>query len=207
MLLGKLVASYGMGPASLISTAVRQAIWLGGVAMLFIAMSGTLREATLPLLGVVCLSATYGGFGVFNYGEGFVMPRIYTEGLALWGLWALARGRLILAGGLMLAGLVLHPIMALTGMAMAIVYLAQGDRRWCYAIVASLAAICALALAGVSPFDRLGQTIDPVRLDLIQQRNIYLFPTMWEPVIWYRTVCMAVFTAVAAFVLTVGSAE
>ena len=202
IVLGKLVAALGAGAASLIATALGQAIWVGGAAALFTRMTGSARAAMLPLLGIVCLSASYGGFDVFNYGEGFATPRIYAEGLALWGLWAVAGSRLLLAGIFFLGGLVLHPIMALTGIGMAAIYLALGDRRWWLAILAGLAGIVALAALGVSPLDRLGHGIDAAWLDLIQQRNVYLFPTFWNPADWYRTICIAAFGVAAAFVLT-----
>lgn len=202
VLLGKLVSSVGLAQASLISTVIGQAIWISGAIILISRISGGLRAATLPLLGIVCLSTTYGGYGVFNYGETFATPRIYAEGLTFWGLWAVAHGRLLLAGGLFLGGLVLHPIMALTGIAMASVYLALGDRRWWFAILAGLVAIGVLAALGVSPLDRLGHTIDSVWLDLIQQRNFYVFPTLWLSADWYKTVGIAGFGVAAAVVMT-----
>jgi hypothetical protein len=72
-------------------------------------------------LALICaLPCFYGGGNKFALAEDFVTARIFAEVLVIAGLTAFFRRRFWLAGALALAGLLIHPLMALGGVVLAV---------------------------------------------------------------------------------------
>lgn len=170
--------------------------WLGsGTAMLLVGAGATIasfaaavyiakrltsgRTAWLAIVFAATLPAAYGGYQLFSYGETAVAPRPFAEALVLCGLAMLLDGRRVAAAAAMAVAMALHPIMALPGVGVLVLWTAAQDRRW--AIVWAVAAcFClALALGGAPPFDRLRQTLDPEWKAILVSRNPHLFPSLW----------------------------
>lgn len=128
------------------------------------------------------LTPNYGSHSLFSYGEGFLTPRLYAEALVLFAITLTLVGRHVLAMLLIIATVVVHPLVALTGaMFLAIYWLLEGVSRW-QLIVAflSLLAIFIIAGVGIAPFDGLLRSMDPQWLDVSVKRSPWIAISMWE---------------------------
>ncbi len=141
---------------------------------------------------LIVLPAYYGHGEVFAFTESFITPRQPAEAFALAAdrRDALAQ-RQILAGCLMLCALLLHPIIAATGVALwltAEVCWPCHDRA---AMVAAAGVIAATALVILlSAFFARGPFahFDVHWLQILQTRLKYLFPTRWPLDAWGPTI-------------------
>ena len=70
-----------------------------------------LRWAAMMFIAV--LPHTYGGLGEFSYAEPFLTARSVAEPLALFALWQLLRGRLVVAIGLAVLAMAFHPLVTI----------------------------------------------------------------------------------------------
>ena len=142
-------------------------------------LNARLRCAIVAFAGA--LPAAYGGFQIFLYAEAAATPRPYAEALVLCGLAALATRRHTAAIVLMGLAVVVHPIMALPGVAVLLLWLCMSDRRWILSIVA-LIVLCGLGIwFNVAPLDRLFTRIDPEWRAILVDRAPHLFPSLWPP--------------------------
>jgi hypothetical protein len=210
-----LVEHLGSAQAALLATMAGLAFWLAAAAFL---ASRFCRGAAwwAALVALAALPAFY--VGVLAYGEPFITPRMFAEGLVCLSLALALDRRWIAGGGLMLLAAALHPIMTAPAVAAFGLMLALQDRRWL--ILAGLAAGAALAaaFAGLPLIERLVIPMDPAWLQMLQQRSAYLFPSLWSASAWAMLARQSVTLAVAAsflpgrtralalVVLTVGAA-
>ena len=137
------------------------------------------RVATLAIVFGAALPAAYGGFQLFAYAEAAATPRPLAEALVLCGLAALLSRRRALAGLLMVGAALLHPIMALPGVVMLLLWFAIEDIRWISIIVALVVIAVGAAFLGFHPVDRVLTIVDPEWRALLLERNPQLFPTLW----------------------------
>jgi hypothetical protein len=148
------------------------------------------------------MPAFYGGLHTLSFGEGFATPRLPAEGLALWALWALARNRLAAAAAIVAVIAVLHPLVAATVLGTGFLVLVFLDRRWAVAGIVGLAVIAGMAVAGITPFDRIAQAMDPEWLAVVAERNAYLFPASWQARDWCGVILATAATLSSAAVLS-----
>lgn len=196
-----LVHAVGLPAASLAVVVLGHAVWLTGALALALRLTGGGRAAFAGLLLLAALPSSYGGWQTFGFAEGFATPRLPAEALGLWALWALTHRRLILAGVFaVLAGL-LHPIMCATVLLVGLLFLAWRDWRWGAAAAAGGFAVIAAAYAGLPPVDRLFATMDPEWRSVVEQRNAYLFPSLWRASDWSRFALTMAMTLAAATTL------
>ena len=133
---------------------------------------------------LVMLPGFYGGGLVFAYVEMFATPRQPAEVLVLAGLLTAMSGRKVLAGVFMLAGMLLHPIIAATGVALWVVLdLALPWPRQALLVTGCLA-FPLVVLAGVLPIGPFAK-FDPAWFDVLWERLKYLWPTQWNAAAWY----------------------
>jgi hypothetical protein len=181
----------------MIVVAAGHALWLSGAAALALRLASDKTSNKAAAVGslvlVAAMPALYGGLHTLSFGEGFATPRLPAEGLALWALWALTQNRLAMAAAIAAAIALLHPLVAATALAVGFLFLAFRDRRWAVAGLAGVAAVGGMAFAGVAPFDRIAQRMDPEWLAVVAARNAYLFPASWQARDW----CAIVFAAAA----------
>lgn len=111
-------------------------------------------ERWLGLCALAVVSHQYGGHGIFAFAERFVTARSLAEPLVLLALWALVSRRRLVALALVLAAALVHPLVAIGGLAVGWCWLVAGNRRWAWAL-ALVAVPLALGAAGVAPFDQL----------------------------------------------------
>ncbi|MBN1380399.1 MAG: hypothetical protein JXA41_01865 [Deltaproteobacteria bacterium] len=140
--------------------------------------SGALKYFAVAL--VAAMPAYYGGRFIFSYGEPFLTPRIYAEALVLFSIYFALKNRFVLCGLMLLLGFLFHPIMALTGVIFfAFYFLLKYPKS--VLVIGSVLGILILiaALAGVAPFDRILQFMDPYWTGIVNQRSPYLFLYDW----------------------------
>lgn len=173
-----LTAALGGSAATMVAALSATVLFFAAVVALAWQMAeGRVRYAIVVFLAT--LPSYYGGYRIFRFAEASATPRPFAEALVLFGIAALLARRNGLAVVCMAAASLLHPIMALAGVAVAMVWLMLEDRRWIWVAVAGAAAILGAAAAGVAPFDRLFTTIDPEWRAILAERNPHLFPGLW----------------------------
>jgi hypothetical protein len=159
-----------------------------------------LMPSMLALLAVallVMLPSTYGAKHVFSYAEPFMTPRLPAEALVLAALAATLGRRYVLAGVCVLAGGLLHPLMAAAGVVFLFVLYA-GLPRPRLAIALAVGGFTALMLvAWLAPFGPVSR-FSGGWFNLMYTRGTYLFPTQW-PLEDYLHACvpLAVLTVTA----------
>lgn len=153
-------------------------------------------DATLGLLLLVTLPSDYGARGVFHYLEDFLTPRMPAEALVLGALIAALRQRYWIAGGCVVAAMLLHPIMGATGAAFLILTWVIPLRP---KVTLPAAAVgVGLVLVMVVAIAPLGRLSDPDWMGAMVAENDYLFVTLWSSVDWSRA-------AVPLALLAIGS--
>lgn len=174
------ISALGIDQAAWALTAFGKAAWFA--ALLFFS-SAFLRG--LPLWLGLAVVATYPPFfdshKVFSYGESFVTSRIFAEALVLAALGLLIRRRAAWAAAGVLAGASLHPLVALPGMiAMALLLRWKAITALAVTLACVTAAVLLLATLGVDPFALLLVAFDPEWLEVVAQRNNYVFLDTWD---------------------------
>lgn len=179
LLYARLVAVMGANLASLLTSALGLTLWLGGAALLAARMTrGKLFWASLITLAV--MPFTYGSLFAIHYGEPLAIPRPFAEAFVLAAGAAMLAGRFALALAALCVGALLHPIMAAPGFALWWLLLCHRDRRWLWLAPAILCMAIAAAALRLPLADRLVTLIDRDWLDVLAQRNFYLFPSLWR---------------------------
>jgi hypothetical protein len=177
-----LAASLGIEHAAALLTAIGQ---LGFLATCWILSRriASPKIAALSIGLVLILPGNYGSDFVFTYLETFITPRLFAEALTLLAIASFLADRRIPGTLLLISALLLHPLMAMAGVA----FLASGlvlrypKRLVPLAIMAMLVAIPILLspLASALRFDDEWLTI-------VDQRSPYLFMLNWTYADWAR---------------------
>jgi hypothetical protein len=162
-------------------------------------LARTAMPVSLALLGVSVLIAIPGDYGadrIFTCVEQFLTPRMGAEALVLGALAAAMNERRWVAMGLVIAGLLIHPIMAAAGVAsLACLYVAIPHPRLGTALLA--ASIALLVLAAFAMPAGIWGRFDDTWLMLVKDRSPYLFLSHWQLDDWSRA-------AVTSATLTMG---
>lgn len=197
-ILGYSIGRIGIGWSALIATL------LGVVAML-VATHRLVRSlgwgaAALPAtVFVAALPGTYSALGI-PLVEPYATPRPLACALVLLAVATAAEGRRALPIGFLLIATLLHPLMALPGVAW--VALASTPGRTAFALLLTGGVgVVALALADISPFDQLLTRIDDSWQLLLEDRAPYLYLLRWEDPAWSGYSGMAAMIAMATFLV------
>jgi hypothetical protein len=175
-----LVAAAGPWAANLLATIAGDLLWLVGLGFLMRTLFARRREFLFASAAVILLQAGYGGDGIFRYGEPFATPRLYAEALAMIALGFALRGRPALSALFLISSTALHPLMALGGAGVIVVFAALHDRRvWILVGLAAGAGVL-LALAGVDPFGRALIQFDDAWFRVVLHRCDYAFLGRWH---------------------------
>ena len=175
----------GIDQAALILTLVGQSLWLTGAFML------ARRLLPAPVhwlgLGLAMVLNDYYGYYIFAYGEPFLTPRLYAEGLTMMGLALLVGGRIGLAAGLLVAASILHPLNASMGGLVAVFWLFQRHPRALFGVaLTGLVLIGVLARAGIPPANGLLLTMSDTWYAISDARSVHLFLHNWDAGNWSR---------------------
>ncbi len=158
---GPLVAGFGPAGGHFFATIIGAAVWVIALVFLMRSLFKNRREALAAVVACIALDASYGGLNIFHYGEGFVTPRIFAEALVMAALAFCLRERLFGSVLCLLGAAAIHPLMAMTGMAVVGAWTALNDRRALVAIGFAAMVGVLFAAAGVQPFARLLTSFDP----------------------------------------------
>lgn len=173
-----LIERFGLGEGAMLITLLGMLLWCYAVWRFTRSWPGATRWLYLFLVALLPLK--YGGNEIFAAAEPYPVPRLWADALVLLAcaFWLdKHRYRALVSWGL---AALMHPLMALAGLAFVCFYELRFSRRWMLAVASGAVAACVLALLQVSLFGRLFQAMDPVWLDLVYQRtSLYMFPTAW----------------------------
>jgi hypothetical protein len=128
-------------------------------------------------------SGYYGGAGVFRFAEPFATARSWAEPLVVAALAALVAGRRAVAWSVLAASALLHPLVAASGMAVALTCQILGGARTKRLVVPAMlvAAAALVASAALS-----GARLDPAWLEPVRLRSPHLFLGQWLAPDWAR---------------------
>jgi hypothetical protein len=178
----------GTGPAAALLTFLSHCAFAAALILLA-------RRVLPPRLvyigvGLVCIAPlTYGARKVFFLMETFITPRLLAEAVVVAGLAAVLQRRYLLACLAAALAALLHPIMALTGLAVA-VFLDAVSRRQRVLLLLTAAA-GALALFGVMAARGTQLRFDDEWWQLVHSGLPYLFPLNWRLTDWARPLVFA----------------
>jgi hypothetical protein len=180
-----LVAGLGVANAAIAATLLGQVLFLAGVIAFVHAVLRPGRTLWLALAGAIALPSAYLIFT--RYGEPFATPRLFAEGLSLFALACIMRGRIVWAMLLLALSAALHPLETLPALMLALVYLALARPVCWLLILGGAAAGISLAFVGVRPFANLRVFLDPEWLAIVMTRNSQNFVSAWGPIDDVRT--------------------
>ncbi|MFV0280935.1 MAG: hypothetical protein ACK5JM_09285 [Rhodoblastus sp.] len=191
-----LTARYSLAGASLALATFACLVWFAG-AFAFVRRAAPAHAMLVAAIVFAC-PAGYGPFQLLAFGEPLAVPRPYAEAFTRLALAAFLAGRLVASFVLLAVAAVLHPIMALAGVAVIGLVLCMEDRRWLLVMGA-----CAIALVAAIAFDapiagRAKIMVDQQWLALLFGRTAYLFPHLAGSGDWVLPIVQAVTIVLAA---------
>lgn len=182
-LLAPLVDLFGSSASFMALTMVGLGLFLFASWRLLASLLPSAPVAYAGLLVLIVFPGSYGAWNSLSYAEPFFTGRSLAEPLALLGMAALVRGRAPVAAALMAVGATFNPLQVLPALAVAWIWLAQGDRRWLH--LAWIGAI-ALAVAMQMPATQgLFERMDPAWFAQVWERNLVVFYSHSQPGDWY----------------------
>ncbi len=170
-----LIRGVGVDAAAAGLTFTSQLACIGAAWMLVRALV-PVRAALAGMVVLVAIPGYYGPDRIFTMLEAFVTPRLAAEALVLAGLAAWIHGRRGIAIAVLLCALLMHPLMALAGVAV-VLCLGVALPRPRVALALVVPAIAVLALRG---------RFDADWLTLVVARSPYLFLAYWRIEDWSR---------------------
>lgn len=181
-------------------------VFLAHIAWVTAAIAVARRLAAGPALwiGLVLVFGSTGVYGperIFSYGEGFATARIWAEVFVLLAVLSSLAGRRFAAVLCCLAGLAMHPIIALAGVG----FVAFHGFPWrrILALAAAAAAVAALVATLDGPFAQgLRATMDPAWLEIAARRAPYVFLDRWPLADLNEILCLFVLLGTVALAST-----
>lgn len=191
------VAALGPSLGALLLSLLGLGLWLVAMAALAARLAhGRMVWAILILVAV--LPPDYGAFQVFSYSEAMAVPRPMAEAGVLLALAMWVSGRTLAALVLLIAAGTVHPIMALSGIAVFLFASCAEDKRWIGGALAGSVCVLAAAALGLPMANRLFTSVDPAWRHILEIRSPYLFPSLWPSETWGPIVVQACTLLIAA---------
>lgn len=190
----------GLEPAAAILTFTSQ---LALIACAVLLLRQAIPDPTYVGLGIVMLIAIEGFYGsrqIFSCIESYSTPRMAAEALALAGLCAAYNERRGLAWGLVVAGMVIHPLMATAGVvSLGFFYPGRQRPRLTAAVIGG--GLLLLWLVGdVMPQGHWG-TFGSDWLTIVRDRSPFVFLSGWSLDDWARAAIPVATLIIGAVVL------
>lgn len=179
-----MIQSFGLEHAAEVFTAASEIIFLSA-AWRLVRWLLSERQAFMGMLLLVALPCAYGSGTIFHVVENFATPRLFAEGFALFTVLNWLKGRRLLAGACGITAVLMHPLMALPGIACCFWVswvLPKPRQAAILAIVCLVGLLLAGTLANGPPlrFDDFWFKVSPQHLD-------YLLLTRWDTYGWAVT--------------------
>jgi hypothetical protein len=176
-------------------------LWFLGAAWSFIVTVAGRKTAFAAVGLLLIVPGNYGGSAVFRVVEPFLTARLPAQALVLTALCCQARGRPWLSLSLALAALLVHPLMALPGLAL-LVGLWLPSRVTVLAAIGIVLATSVIAIVSVHlpTVSHVFTVMDAPWLSVVRERSQFLFLQLWSRRDWETNaqpfLCLA-FTAFA----------
>jgi hypothetical protein len=180
-LFARFIGWFGLEPAAALLTGIAQLAFFVAAWRLARLLLPE-RDALMGLFLLVALPGSYGSNDIFHLAENFITPRLLAEALVLAAILQWFKGRRVLAGGFVVAGLIVHPIMAASALALYL-WLVLVQPRPRIALLLLAIALAALALVGLMTngpplrFDDFWYQVSPSSL-------AYLLIGHWDSPSW-----------------------
>lgn len=199
-----LVSALGISRADQVALLAGSALWLAGLSALTCTILKRPNERIAAACGIIAFSTGYGGLNIFHYSEPFVTPRLFAEAAVMGSLALAIQGRYVWGSALIFLALIIHPLMAISGIGILAVHILR-QHRWAR-IALSLALLISMVCVGlaIGPFARARELYDTTWFQIVEQRNSVAMISAWSAADYARMI--ATFLALGAF-LTVASAR
>ncbi len=163
--------------------------------------------STLALIFLAVNPIPFAGLQIFHVNESFLTPRLMAITLVLFGLERLVRGAPFVSLGCVVAGMFVHPLMAVSGLAVWFLWQLQvrcAPRTVVFIVTGAIA--MAVAILSFTPVavDLFGLMDDTWRR-IATQTNPYSVPARWEWVDWIRLAVAS--SAVICWIRTVNDSN
>ena len=157
---------------------------LVGVGILAHSLSDS-RNLFFILVAFLILPAGYGAYHAFRYSEDWLTARTLAETLIIIAIAAHFSGRAWFGLLLALTAALVHPIMALPGILLLLLLLAQPKIGAVAAVsVLVLALLCVLIARAFSAHEHIFALMDAEWLEIVEARSPFLFPQRWSYADW-----------------------
>ena len=158
--------------------------------------------AYLTVAVLICVSSDYGAWSIFHCLEDFLTARSLAEACVAGAIAAYYWQRSWLAAGLIVTGMLIHPIMALPGLLLLLCVIVP-IRVAAMAAAMGLATLAFASLAAVHGFAPMAsfKPMDPMWLEVVEERSMFLFLKDWRVVDWEAQLRPLLFLAVAQAVI------
>ena len=178
------IGHIGLRPAALTLTIVFM-VWLLSASWALIAGLADRNFAWLGILLLVILEGKYGAFGVFSITEPFLTARLPAEALIVTAIVCQLRNHDLIAFGVALAALFVHPIMALPGLMLLISLHLPLRVTLASAGILTLGTLGAcVAATSVASAGRVLPVMDTAWIDVVRERSQFLFLQQWRAKDW-----------------------
>ena len=165
---------------------VSNALFYLGLIRLVQALIPNRVVVVLALLWIAIVQIPLGGRQIFYVNESFTTPRLLANALVLLGLERLLAGRVLMALGLLLGAMAMHPLMGLVGPLVVGVWVllraARPLRWWVLAGLAASSVVLAVPAIGMRVLGRM----DPFWFEQSRLVGPCLFGTEWAVLDWLR---------------------
>lgn len=122
------IQKIGFSAANIVFFILAHFFWIISVyALSTVFYKGNLKFLSIAF--VAMMPAFYGSNHIFSFGESFLTPRLFTESLVLISMYFALKDRFILCSSSLVIALLIHPIMALTGLALLSIYFFLKNRK------------------------------------------------------------------------------
>ena len=170
-------------------------VYLASKAMLFWGLVRLTRvlisnsvALILALIHLAIVPVAFGGNDIFHVNESFLTPRLASCAFVLLAMERMLAGRMVIALGLLLGSLLLHPLMAVGGIVPAGLW---WGARYCTRRQLAWLSLSAVALAalviGIEPLgSRLFGHMDEVWRTINFEMCAFIRPALWEWDDWVR---------------------
>ena len=197
-LYARFIGWFGLEPAAELLTAIAEVAFFVAAWRLARLLLPE-RQALMGMFLLVALPGTYGSIDIFHVVEDFITPRLLAEALVLFAIVGWLTQRRVLALLFMTIALLVHPLMAATGVALCL-WLSLVQPRPRLALLLAVIALAALTLIGLTArgpplrFDDFWYQISPSALS-------YLLIHRWANYVWGLTLAPLLLLAAGSALL------
>ena len=177
----------GIDQSALLLTLTGQALWLTGA--IFLACKLLYTPWNWLGLGLIIVMNDYYGYYIFSYGESFLTPRLFAEGLTMIGLYLWLKRYYLFSVIPIAISMAFHPLM--TAAAMLILYftyLLIHRTKTLLITTALITLIGYFVVIDIPPFNRILLRMSDTWYTLVDQRSPHVFLHNWETASFNRMI-------------------